>query len=239
MTRQYYQDPNYNSGHHHAYQAPYYYPNPPQQPGPSTQPFKLPFPDPRDTYNDRSSQPEHPKDLYSGSGAYPQPYLKSSQKMPNLSAGRTHQQGLQGSYGYPSTGSSSSDRQFYPGGVFGGDSNSYLPHGGGYNAARPQDRKAAGHDRGHNSGPKPPKRPGHPHANTHRLCRIPHCNNPAFFDRRVDEFREWCSDKHMQLAIIHRVEKPCKACQVWPSLNGYDHCSGNNCRNPGLFAHVW
>jgi hypothetical protein len=43
----------------------------------------------------------------------------------------------------------------------------------------------------------------------------------------------------MQLAIIHRVEKPCKACQVWPSLNGYDHCSGNNCRNPGLFAHVW
>jgi hypothetical protein len=57
MTRQYYQDPNYNSGHHHAYQAPYYYPNPPQQPGPSTQPFKLPFPDPRDTYNDRSSQP--------------------------------------------------------------------------------------------------------------------------------------------------------------------------------------
>ncbi|KAF8486287.1 hypothetical protein DFH94DRAFT_178676 [Russula ochroleuca] len=234
MTRQYHQEPNYNSGHHHVYQAPYHYPNPLQQPGPSAQPYKLP-PNPRDAYNDRSNEAEYPKTY--ASGAYPEPYLKSSQKMSNLSAGRPHQQGLQGSYGYPSTGSSSNDRHFYPGGVIG---DNYLPPGGGYNAARPQDRKAAGHDRGHNSRPKPPKRPVHPSANTHTpLCRIPHCSNPVFFDRQVNELREWCSDKHMQLAIIHRVEKPCATCQVWPRRKGYKHCSGNLCRNPGLSAHVW
>jgi hypothetical protein len=55
MTRQYHQEPNYNSGHHHVYQAPYHYPNPLQQPGPSAQPYKLP-PNPRDAYNDRSNE---------------------------------------------------------------------------------------------------------------------------------------------------------------------------------------
>jgi hypothetical protein len=55
----------------------------------------------------------------------------------------------------------------------------------------------------------------------------------VFFDRRVNELREWCGDQHMQDAIRHRVEKPCKTCQAWPRRNGYKYCSGNVCRYPG------
>jgi hypothetical protein len=53
----------------------------------------------------------------------------------------------------------------------------------------------------------------------------------VFFDRRVNELREWCSDEHMRAAIAHRVEKPCKTCGQWPRRNGYKYCSGNYCRN--------
>ena len=56
MTRQYHQDQNYHSGHHHTHRAPYHHPNLPQQPGQSTQPFQLGKPNPRDTYSDRPHQ---------------------------------------------------------------------------------------------------------------------------------------------------------------------------------------
>ena len=39
-------------------------------------------------------------------------------------------------------------------------------------------------------------------------CRIPQCNNPAFFDKRVNEFREWCSDKHMQFVVRIYLHNP-------------------------------
>jgi len=32
-------------------------------------------------------------------------------------------------------------------------------------------------------------------------CRYPGCNNYVFFDRRVNELREWCSDEHMGCAV--------------------------------------
>jgi hypothetical protein len=28
-------------------------------------------------------------------------------------------------------------------------------------------------------------------------CRLPGCNRRVFYDRRVSELREWCSDQHM------------------------------------------
>ena len=56
MTRQFYQDPNDHSSHHHTYQAPYPYPNLSKQPGQSTQPFQFGKPNPQDTYDDRSGQ---------------------------------------------------------------------------------------------------------------------------------------------------------------------------------------
>jgi hypothetical protein len=34
-----------------------------------------------------------------------------------------------------------------------------------------------------------------------RLCRLPNCNRNAFFDRRINELREWCSDEHMQCEV--------------------------------------
>ena len=32
-------------------------------------------------------------------------------------------------------------------------------------------------------------------------CRYPGCNNYVFFDRTVNELREWCSDEHMRCAV--------------------------------------
>ncbi|KAH9992194.1 hypothetical protein BJV74DRAFT_834813 [Russula compacta] len=61
-------------------------------------------------------------------------------------------------------------------------------------------------------------------------CRLPHCNNPVFFDRRVNELREWCSDEHMRAAMMNGIEKPCKQCRVWPRRYGYKLCSGQTCR---------
>ena len=28
-------------------------------------------------------------------------------------------------------------------------------------------------------------------------CRFPGCGTPVFFDRRVSEYREWCSNEHL------------------------------------------
>ena len=33
------------------------------------------------------------------------------------------------------------------------------------------------------------------------ICRYPRCGQHAFFDRRVNELREWCSDQHMQCVV--------------------------------------
>jgi hypothetical protein len=33
------------------------------------------------------------------------------------------------------------------------------------------------------------------------VCRLPDCDYPVFFDRRVNEHREWCSDQHMRCAF--------------------------------------
>ncbi|KAH9998919.1 hypothetical protein BJV77DRAFT_978042 [Russula vinacea] len=163
MTRQHHQDQNYHSG-------PLPSPEFPQQPGQSTQPFQLGKPNPRDTYSDRPRQYKPPKDSNLGSyasGAYPQPHLNTSQKNSNSTGSRTHQQGRQDLYGYPSTGSSSNDLYYPGGGLVNGGGDNYLPPGGGYNPARPQDRRPAGYDRGHDSRPKPSKRPARPPANTH------------------------------------------------------------------------
>ncbi|KAF8489968.1 hypothetical protein F5888DRAFT_1140140 [Russula emetica] len=70
-------------------------------------------------------------------------------------------------------------------------------------------------------------------------CRFSGCNTPVFFDRRVDEYREWCSDEHLMLAVRHRVEQPCRACQYWPRRNGYKHCSGSICKHPLLDESKW
>ena len=40
------------------------------------------------------------------------------------------------------------------------------------------------------------------------ICRFPRCNNPAFFDRRVNELREWCSDGHMRCAVRIYLHNP-------------------------------
>ena len=78
-----------------------------------------------------------------------------------------------------------------------------------------------------------------------------------FFDRRVNEFREWCSEQHMQCVVLNyhhnpvlsylflwsavrdRVEKVCSACGVWPRRYSNKGCSVSVCRYPGYqFAPV-
>ncbi len=34
-----------------------------------------------------------------------------------------------------------------------------------------------------------------------RTCRFHGCNNPVLFDRRINELREWCGDRHMQYVV--------------------------------------
>ncbi|KAI0280112.1 hypothetical protein BGY98DRAFT_965710 [Russula aff. rugulosa BPL654] len=71
----------------------------------------------------------------------------------------------------------------------------------------------------------------HPGSNAPK-CRFSKCDTPVFFDIRTDEYREWCSDDHMMLAIRRRVEVPCKTCHVWPCRKGYEFCSGDVCKYP-------
>ena len=33
------------------------------------------------------------------------------------------------------------------------------------------------------------------------VCRYPRCNSRVFFDDRVNELREWCSDDHMLCVV--------------------------------------
>ncbi|KAN0113632.1 hypothetical protein V8E52_007558 [Russula decolorans] len=182
-------------------------------------------------------EPQH------SSASPPQIYFPSSQTTQNLSAA-PHQHQRRGSHGhFPATGPSSDSQPLYTAGAgldTGGGSNFYaaqpgvqLHHREGYTATAtpPQDWNAAAvYDEGHDSRPKaPPVRPANP---PDPLCRIPGCNNRAFYDRRVNELREWCSDQHMQDAIRRRVEEPCRTCHVWPRRNGYRYCSGDRCRYP-------
>jgi hypothetical protein len=55
-------------------------------------------------------------------------------------------------------------------------------------------------------------------------CRYPGCNNYVFFDRRVNELREWCSDEHMgceslstKIAELSYLSSVLLFCVVWRS----------------------
>ncbi|KAI0289091.1 hypothetical protein BC826DRAFT_1034300 [Russula brevipes] len=75
--------------------------------------------------------------------------------------------------------------------------------------------------------------PGGPSATHIFQCRFPGCGRRGFFDRRVNEVREWCGDGHMRAAILNRVEKPCTSCMAWPRRKGYSLCSVDACKYPG------
>ncbi|KAI0298055.1 hypothetical protein B0F90DRAFT_1736003 [Multifurca ochricompacta] len=79
----------------------------------------------------------------------------------------------------------------------------------------------------------PGDRPVAGHRESMHICRMPGCNRPVFFDRRVNERREWCSDQHMQTALRQGLEKSCKHCRVWPRRYSYRLCSGDSCKYPG------
>ncbi|KAF8492544.1 hypothetical protein F5888DRAFT_889322 [Russula emetica] len=77
-----------------------------------------------------------------------------------------------------------------------------VPPVGSHRRLRPQVENAAVYDEGHGSRPKSP--PHHVTSGYKPLCRYPRCGHHVFFDRRVNELREWCSDQHMQcVAPIH------------------------------------
>ena len=40
-----------------------------------------------------------------------------------------------------------------------------------------------------------------------QTCRYPRCSRPVFFDRRVDELREWC-EQHM-MCVVLTIINPC------------------------------
>jgi len=40
------------------------------------------------------------------------------------------------------------------------------------------------------------------------LCQYPLCERHVFFDRRINEDREWRSDRHMMMAVKHQIEMP-------------------------------
>jgi hypothetical protein len=55
-------------------------------------------------------------------------------------------------------------------------------------------------------------------------CRYPGCDNFIFFDRRVNELREWCSDEHMQcesfstkIAELSYLFSVLRLCMAWRS----------------------
>ncbi|KAN0126277.1 hypothetical protein V8E53_015200 [Lactarius tabidus] len=81
----------------------------------------------------------------------------------------------------------------------------------------------------HFSAKGPPLRPVHAHS-----CRMLGCNRPMFFDRRFNEFWEWCSTQHIHEALARGMEKPCKRCAVWPRMNGYRYCGGDACNKRGV-----
>jgi hypothetical protein len=53
------------------------------------------------------------------------------------------------------------------------------------------------------------------------------------FDRRFNEFWEWCSPQHVQDALSQGIEKLCKHCGAWPRKSGYKYCGGSTCNKKG------
>jgi len=80
-----------------------------------------------------------------------------------------------------------------------------------------------------------PKGPGQgPAQGRQHTCRFPGCNRPMYFDRRVNEFWEWCSPQHIHEGLGRGVEKVCKRCGVWPRRYGQKYCGGDGCNKKGL-----
>jgi len=167
--------------------------------------------------------PESPS--HGSSASHQQAYIAPSQ-----TTAATHQHERRGSHGHSPAYLSSESQWLYP--------SAYYPGG---SIPQPEDwPRYAAYDEGHDFRSKAP--PVQPARLSPTVCRYPRCNNPVFFDRRVNEFQEWCSEEHMQAAMTNGVEKPCKTCGVRTRRNGYKHCSGNVCRNTastGLFPEVF
>ncbi|KAF8492538.1 hypothetical protein F5888DRAFT_888921 [Russula emetica] len=169
----------------------------------SRSPYAGPVPFPEPQYRD------------GGSASHPQAHFPPPQTTQNLTVATHHQHERRGSHGHsPATGwsgSSSDGQRLYPAGAgsdTGGGGNFYSQqpgvqphHGGGYTttAAQPQDWNAAVYNEGHDYRSKAP--PYRPAGGSNPLCRYPRCTRIAFFDRRVNERREWCSDEHMQYVV--------------------------------------
>ncbi|KAH9174172.1 hypothetical protein EDB89DRAFT_1953507 [Lactarius sanguifluus] len=80
--------------------------------------------------------------------------------------------------------------------------------------------------------PKGPSAP--PVQGPHHICRLPECNRPMFFDRRVSDFWEWCSPRHIYAGLERRIEKVCRHCEVWPRKYGHKYCGGPSCNKNGV-----
>jgi len=169
---------------------------------------------------------------------HPETYATPS-TLPQSTVGTYHQD-HQEPYGYhPSGGSSSSSHRTYPtsGSVTSGDLYArpeVQNPGASYTVniqADSQNWGNPGHDEGHHGPDFRQKGPHSVPVASHRpKCRYPGCNNYVFFDRRVNELREFCSDEHMGAAIQRGLEKPCRHCGMWPRRYGYKYCSGDVCR---------
>jgi hypothetical protein len=72
-----------------------------------------------------------------------------------------------------------------------------------------------------------------------------------YFDRRFNEFWEWCTTQHVQYvmraisefipglhflseALTRGMEKPCKRCAIWPRKHRYRYCGGDACNKGGV-----
>jgi len=86
---------------------------------------------------------------------------------------------------------------------------------------------------GDSGGDRDKAPPSHPTGTHSSMCRFAGCFKQTFFDRRVNELREWCSDQHMIDAITSGMERRCKQCNVWPRRYGSKFCSGAVCKYPG------
>jgi len=139
---------------------------------------------------------------------------------PSLSYSGTH-------YAYPGDHSITSRADLYSGAqASAGSSEDYT-----ISNEQSQNWNAAGHDTRQDGGLLYPKGFPNPPASGHRrLCRYSNCNRYVFLDRRVNEYREWCSDEHMRAAVANGLERPCQQCGVWPRRQGYPFCSGTVCR---------
>ncbi|KAH9173767.1 hypothetical protein EDB89DRAFT_1957608, partial [Lactarius sanguifluus] len=98
--------------------------------------------------------------------------------------------------------------------------------------AQPQYRDADEYDNVDEHRPKSPGRG--PVQGRQYNCRLPECNRPMFFDRRFNEFWEWCSPQHIHAGLGRRIEKTCRHCGVWPRKYGHKYCGGPSCNKSGV-----